>query len=408
MPEGKVDSYVGGILGTAIDYRIRYYFGVGSPKEFIAWQGMLSVGGPEQDIFVDFFASLTNVLDELRPINRRLERKHEALLARYCVVLALLEQMFRAPIQSFVTSPLFKPFVKRSVPELLAIAEDYWVDDLCTLSWAFYEDHSDLLTQPAILNPKFDGSRDVGGADADFIVGGCLVDIKATIRPKLTAKMLNQLLGYALLDYTDSYRIREIAVYFARQRKLVRWPLKDLANILADGHTLPLNELRNRFRYRVGETANRKEPLQSSVLNEAPEDLSKFIEIRRIERTELERKLEDKVKAGGVETNVDRLIAQIEGELPRAGAIRSRVTAYRNTQGWVSRARAAELLGVSAYRVEKLGIYRKIWTKQQGNRTSYYEPHMLLLAENRAILEGMTEEVRRAGRNRTSGSTRSA
>lgn len=402
LPESKVDSYTGGIIGTAVDYRIPYYFGVTSPNELVAWKGMLSVGGPKQDLFLDFFASLTNVLDQLQPVGRLLERKQEALLARHCFVLALLEQMFRSS-EAFLTSPLYRDPPKTTVPELLAIAENWWVNDLCSLSWAFYEERGDLLTQPTILNPKFDGSRDVGGADADFVLDGCLVDIKATINPKLTTKMLHQLLGYALLDYADRYRIREVAIYFARQRKLVRWPLEDLIGTLADGHALPLNELRSCFRSKIVRTTGKKEFPQPSVSNETSKGLSWL----RAERIKLEGELEEKLKACSANTDIDNLTAQVEAEVPRMSTIRRRVAAYRDTQGWISGAQAAEIVGVSAYRIKKLGIYRKIWAKREENRTLYYRPHMLKLAENRAILERMIKEARRVETNGSSAPTAS-
>lgn len=402
-PESKVESHVGGLIGTAFDYRLRYYFDVTPPNELVAWEGMLGVGGPEQDLFVDFFASLTNVLEQLQPVGRCLERKHEVLLARYCIVLALLEQMFRAPIQSFPASPLFKPFPKRSIPELLAIAEDHWVDDLCSLSWAFYEEHGNLLTQPVILNPTFDGSRDVGGADADLILDGCLIDIKTTINPKLTTKILYQLLSYALLDYTDRHQIREVAIYFARQQKLVRWSLENLIGTLVDGNAPPLNKVRNLFRFAIGGTAIKNEPSQPSASKEAPRVFSWL----RDKRIKLEKDLERKVEARDAKTDINHLIAQVEAELPRMAMIRSRLIAQRDTQEWISVTRAAEIVGVSAYRIKKLGTYKKIWIKREGNRVFYYKPHMLKLTQNKAILEKMIKEVRRTEKHSSSSSTRS-
>ncbi|MFM9559464.1 hypothetical protein ACKI19_45425, partial [Streptomyces caniscabiei] len=40
-----------------------------------------------------------------------------------------------------------------------------------------------LPSEQRVCGPVFTGSADLGGADADFIVGGLLVDCKATIRP---------------------------------------------------------------------------------------------------------------------------------------------------------------------------------------------------------------------------------
>lgn len=57
---------------------------------------------------------------------------------------------------------------------------------------------------------------DVGGADFDLLVNGCLFDFKATRRPKITTRQLRQMMGYWLLDYDDALKIRSIAVSLVR------------------------------------------------------------------------------------------------------------------------------------------------------------------------------------------------
>src|SRR5262249_4050351 len=76
--------------------------------------------------------------------------------------------------------------------------------------------------------PSFLGSRDVGGADGDLIVGSCLIDIKTTMKDTLERRDAQQLLAYALLDYDDCYSLDEIALYFARREALIRGPLAEL------------------------------------------------------------------------------------------------------------------------------------------------------------------------------------
>lgn len=264
-------------IGTALDYRIRYYFAETPLDELVAWQpmmhfvsgnfiegssppGMISQqelqgqnSGISEDIYEEmrnldehgFRSSLNETLQQLKPVGRRLEREQEMLLVRYCIVLALFEEIFRAGLHA--KSPLILPSPKTTVNELLATSEDHWVDDLCTLSWAFYDEHSDLFSQRTTLNPTFDGSRDVGGADADLIIDGCLIDIKTTINPKLSANWLYQLLGYVLLDYNNRYEIEQVGIYFARQQKLIQWSLESLLRDLAVSEVPPLNELRRQF-----------------------------------------------------------------------------------------------------------------------------------------------------------------
>lgn len=77
-------------------------------------------------------------------------------------------------------------------------------------------------TGPVLLNPTFGRySRLVGGADADIVAGGVLLDVKTTNYPEF-GKDLAQILGYAIL--ADHHRleepsfpeVREIGFYFSR------------------------------------------------------------------------------------------------------------------------------------------------------------------------------------------------
>jgi hypothetical protein len=104
------------------------------------------------------------------------------------------------------------------------------------MSWAFYDGFSELLARPAVLNPTFDGSLDVGAADADMIVGRCLLEIKTTIDPRaLPSGIVYQLIGYVLLDYSDEFGIDAVGVYLSRQAILVCWPLEEILSTVATG-----------------------------------------------------------------------------------------------------------------------------------------------------------------------------
>lgn len=274
-----------GTLGMAIDYRIRYSFAITPSNQLVAWQGAPILAfkplESDEDIPVDwedlpqgvgiptrldtsgvplgiaqgpypwkliasFFAGLDMVLADIQPVRRRLELEAEQLLARYCFVLGLLEEAFRS--HRYMDGPLLVPTPKRSTEELLAIAEDTWIADLCAMATLFYDRYSHLLSQPVVLNPTFTGSRDVGGADADLIVDGCLIDIKASVQPKIDPGWLRQLAGYALLDYTDERRIHSVGIYMARQGILLTWPLADFFYLLTGDETLSVEALRQEFR----------------------------------------------------------------------------------------------------------------------------------------------------------------
>jgi hypothetical protein len=108
----------------------------------------------------------------------------------------------------------------------------------------------DVLGTQKRLNPTFEGSADVGGADADLIVGRCLWDVKTTVLPAIERQTLYQLLGYLLLDYSDKHRIREVGFYFSRQGAFKKWPIGELLHSLSEGRysEVSLPTLRKHFR----------------------------------------------------------------------------------------------------------------------------------------------------------------
>jgi len=80
------------------------------------------------------------------------------------------------------------------------------------------------------------------------VLDGCVLEIKATVNPRLDPIWLHQLLGYVLLDYRNELGIEALGIYFARQGHLIQWPLEELMNTLAGTDLPPLPELRAQFR----------------------------------------------------------------------------------------------------------------------------------------------------------------
>ncbi len=279
-PTQADSSYPYGLIGTAIDYRIRYAFDITPYRRLVAWQGakLLTVKPLEsdEDIVVDwddlegiplpptalttgvaqgpyplsliraFFDSLENTVNMIQPEGRLLEIENERMLNRYCIVLSLFEQVYRS--NAYLQGPLMQPTVKHTVEALLTIPQDSWVDDLGVLFTRFYHRHHSLLSKPHILNPTFLGSAYVGGADADLVVDGCLIDIKTSTFPQIKAEYLHQLAGYLLLDFDDKLHIDAVGIYMARQGELVQWPAIDFLHELTGESTILLTSLRQDFR----------------------------------------------------------------------------------------------------------------------------------------------------------------
>ncbi len=159
---------------------------------------------------------------------------------------ALFEEIYRAGFWS--NSPLFRSGPLGSVEEVLATIQPAWVDELVHLTDRFRGTSLAASAGPYVLNPTFEGSGDVGGADADLIVGNCLVEIKVTTRALPELWWLRQLLGYVLLDYLDTHRIRAISLYLARTGAFVQWELGDALALIEGGEQIDLDALRTRCR----------------------------------------------------------------------------------------------------------------------------------------------------------------
>ena len=292
-PPGEIAGYPWGTIGMAMDYRLRYAFTITPADQLVAYKGLLRYtglqvadvdpttgellflntrtgelfsGDPTTDKLLDearlpgatcavaaaqdFFAGLDDTLARLQPVRRRLAPEAEQEMARLCYVLALFETAYRGGGKGAAYGPLFTLPEKRTVADLLAVVEPAWVEDLCHLHALFMEQHRDLLYKSFTLNPTFTGSGDVGGADADLIVGGCLVEIKTTIRDTVEPDWLYQLAGYTLLawDGTPAPGIRAVGLYLTRHGLLVRWPVQEFFGVLTGDSTVTVAGLRQEFK----------------------------------------------------------------------------------------------------------------------------------------------------------------
>lgn len=175
--------------------------------------------------------------------------------ARTCYALALLVERFRNPM--ITGSRLYTLPAGSTAADLLALANDDEVTDLVAMRDLA---RTRLLPHlPAGLvcsGPSFDGSAYLG-ADADLVVAGLLIDIKSgcggkprrdgTRSPSLASTDVYQLLGYALMDFSDRYALQAVGIYAARFGCLVQWPLKELLQQATGRTDIGLLALRQQF-----------------------------------------------------------------------------------------------------------------------------------------------------------------
>ena len=84
-----------------------------------------------------------------------------------------------------------------------------------------------------VLNPMFgDSSRYIGGADADVLIDGTLIDIKSYQCLKVDRHIQRQLMGYYILNLRegDPSRLHSLGVYFARHGILHTIPIPTWAS----------------------------------------------------------------------------------------------------------------------------------------------------------------------------------
>lgn len=173
--------------------------------------------------------------------------------ARVCYALALLVELYRAA--SVDHSRLMRLDTHSRSPDLLELANDAEVADLIAMRDLARERLLPALPAGHVVTGMtFDGSADLN-ADADLIAGGMLIDVKSgqgrpradgTRAASLARTDIDQLLGYTLMDYSDTYRLHTIGVYAVRFGYLAAWPLADLGRRMS-GQPIDLAARRTQF-----------------------------------------------------------------------------------------------------------------------------------------------------------------
>lgn len=240
-----------GTIGTAFDYRARLCW---APIE---WRTTVAAGGA-MNVFdlgrADLGMLAFELQEELAHVAPQrcggdLAHEFEERVSRCCYALALYEQFFRTHAAA-ASSPLLELEKRATIGDLLALAPTAAVDDLAAMARLLCTNYPELVAQEAVLNPRFDGSVEIQGADADVIVDRTLLELKTTRKDSFErVDHLYQLLGYALLDYSNRYDLHAVGVYLARRGLLVTWGIAELLTECCD--TEDIDALRIDFRAAV-------------------------------------------------------------------------------------------------------------------------------------------------------------
>lgn len=225
------------LAGTAADYRVRAFFTKDFHRSAVIERGLWVLGavhsndralnpwhrGRGRPLGETFVGALESFLAGCRPERRPLPAEEEDRLCRYCVMLAYLDFIGRAPMGTSALDILFT-IGRPDIDGMISDLDRNVVDDVAGLSRLFYTQHRELVSGFG----RLPGSADVGGADFDLVVDGCLIDLKSGIKAKIPTAELRQLIGYWLLDYKDELCIDSVAIILLRHGRIQRFKVEEL------------------------------------------------------------------------------------------------------------------------------------------------------------------------------------
>jgi hypothetical protein len=258
MPSGVV----AGTQGAAIDFWLRMLI---DPQPSIALPliGLLSgrarCGPAGKQLLAELAAGARprqtpDGQVELRMQPAGFAERNDDWWARVCYALALMVELYRAPMVD--NSRLQRLDERSRGADLLELANDAEVADLIAMRNLARERLVPALPPgPVTSGMTFDGSADLN-ADADLIAGGVLIDFKAgqggkpradgTRAASLARTDIDQLLGYTLMDYSDTYCLHTVGIYAVRFGYLAAWPLAELGQRMGAA-PIDLPKLRTEF-----------------------------------------------------------------------------------------------------------------------------------------------------------------
>jgi len=263
--EPKTESY--GLTGTAFDYLFRFKLRRLNPsaltKRWVAETALNSLPQDYDDeelkaeskakgIPVDALKEMIDLGIKKQPssLKERVERlitEAKQIYDEYIRSGIMNDEVIRATVHLAQIDPIYRA---NYLDPNLGQVDNLVIQELRELI-EIVNDEAFIARDHCLLNPTFgDASHEVGGADADFIIDGCLVDIKTTKAAKFTRNQFNQLIGYCILhdiggiggDYNLS--VTTLGVYYSRYGELCTFPV---APLIGRGYSSFVNWFRKKM-----------------------------------------------------------------------------------------------------------------------------------------------------------------
>jgi hypothetical protein len=212
-----IDGVDPALVGTAFDYMFRWTVQRLDAYSLMAMQGAYLADRHLADLY-EVSAAEPTVGEIVQLGNDRPEMR-----ARCSIALAWFEGIFRGGRNIEKVKPCYE---LHNIEHFLDRVPDKESQDVQKLSETIKPIWSDRLVFRYVPNPTFLGSLDVGGADADWILGETLYDCKTSRkRQPFDIQHFLQIVGYVLLDYENQYNIQNVGRYFARQQMILEMPI---------------------------------------------------------------------------------------------------------------------------------------------------------------------------------------
>lgn len=187
---------------------------------------------------------------DLRPWAVAVGDEEWSALCHLVCILARFEQYYRAgpTVLPYLVNPLTNH--SNNLGKLAAaLVNPPTLDDVSALARITVEDHIGIRESRELhIGPTFEQSVALGGADADLIYDGTLVDLKSTSQARVVGREeLWQLLGYLFADSDDTYKVQRVGFAALRRRSTVFWAAQEFIDALAGGPAEPLEYWRREF-----------------------------------------------------------------------------------------------------------------------------------------------------------------
>jgi len=264
--EPKTKSY--SLTGTAFDYLFRFKLKRLNPTALTKrWVAEIALNFLPQDyddeelkaeskakgIPVDILKEMIGLEIKKQPSSLRekvgkLIKEAKRIYDEYIRSGIMNDEVIRATVHLAQIDPIYRA---NYLDPNLGQVDNLVIQELRELM-EIVNDEAFIARDHCLLNPTFgDASHEVGGADADCIIDGCLVDIKTTKSAGFTRGQFNQLIGYYILhdiggiDGDYNLTITTLGVYYSRYGELCTFTV---APLIGRGYSSFVNWFRKKMK----------------------------------------------------------------------------------------------------------------------------------------------------------------